>query len=332
MHQAAPISVKNDVIKWQEKNFRVIKVNLTHTFLFALDSNNGLPIPFNTNELEYSFESGEVVLLEEHKYHALPASLNFREKAHIEMTERYEVIKSVVESEGVLNSSERGRLIRSEMIRRNISKTKIYRILRAYWTFGQCIEAVSSHYHKCEAKGKQRQLTDQKPERKRHDGRKENAIRTDLHTQFMHRVIVTFYFGKKYSLTKTYRRFVIYCKNDDSNTSDDNIPSIESLRHILKSCYSIKHTYIRKIPLTLLFLNRYAGSVTEYQIRRITYQLLTNPHRYITRKWFLLRAAGLSDERLTTMTKQFLNSIGSSQFGLDLFFQSKIKNNRKGPI
>lgn len=90
--------------------------------------------------------------------------------------------------------------------------------------------------------------------------------------------------------------------------------------------------YAHKMPLTSLFLNRYAESVTEYQIRRITHQLLTNPHRYITRRWFLMRAAGLSDERLTPMTKQLLNSIGSSQFGLDLFFQSKIENNRKGPI
>ncbi|GAC31707.1 Mu transposase C-terminal domain-containing protein [Paraglaciecola polaris] len=241
MHQAAPIFVKNDVIKWQEKNFRVIKVNLAHTFLFELDTNNGIPIPFATNELEYSFRSGEVVLLEEHKYHALPASLNSREKSHIEMTERYEIIKSIVESEDALDSSERGRLITIEMMRRNISKVKIYRILRAYWTFGQCIEAVSTHYHKCGAKGKRRQFTDQKPGRKRHDGKKQNAIRTELHMQFMHNAITAFHFAKKYSLTKTYRRFVTYCKDDDSYTSDDNIPSIDSLRHLLQNHYSIEH-------------------------------------------------------------------------------------------
>ncbi|AEE24798.1 transposon Tn7 transposition protein TnsB [Glaciecola sp. 4H-3-7+YE-5] len=246
MHQAVPVFVKNDVIKWHEKNFRVIKVNYAQTFLFELDINSGFPVPFDTNELESSFQNGEVALLENHKYHTLPTSINSREKSHSEMTERYEIIKSIVESEGVLNSSERGRLIRIEMMRRNISKTKIYRILRAYWTFGQCIEAVSTNYHNCGAKGKQRQFTDQKPGRKRYDGRKENAIRTDLHTQFMQRAIVTFHFGKKYSLAKTYLRFVTYCKSDDSYTCDDNIPSIESLRHFLKSYYSVEHTASRR--------------------------------------------------------------------------------------
>ena len=50
--------------------------------------------------------------------------------------------------------------------------------------------------------------------------------------------------------------------------------------------------YAHKIPLTSLFLNRYAESVTEYQTRKITHQLLANPYRYITRGWFLMRAAG----------------------------------------
>ncbi|MEI8650411.1 TnsD family Tn7-like transposition protein [Paraglaciecola sp. Hal342] len=82
--------------------------------------------------------------------------------------------------------------------------------------------------------------------------------------------------------------------------------------------------YIRKMPLTLLFLNRYAESVTEYQIRRITYQLLTNPHRHITRRWFLIRAAGLSDARITLITKLFLNGLSTSQLSENLFFKAKL--------
>ena len=82
------------------------------------------------------------------------------------------------------------------------------------------------------------------------------------------------------------------------------------------------------MPLPLLFLNRYAESVTEYQIRRITYQLLTNPHRHITRRWFLIRAAGLSDARITLITKLFLNGLSTSQLSENLFFQSKISNNK----
>jgi hypothetical protein len=76
--------------------------------------------------------------------------------------------------------------------------------------------------------------------------------------------------------------------------------------------------YILKLPLTRAFLDRYSETVTEYQVRRITHQLLNNRHPHITRRWFLLRAAGLSEERMTEVTKRFVIDLGDmlSPFGV----------------
>jgi hypothetical protein len=70
--------------------------------------------------------------------------------------------------------------------------------------------------------------------------------------------------------------------------------------------------FAQKLPITSMFLERYAESVSEYQIRRITHQLFTNPHSFITRRWFLLRASGLSEERMTEITRRFLAELGES--------------------
>jgi hypothetical protein len=89
---------------------------------------------------------------------------------------------------------------------------------------------------------------------------------------------------------------------------------------------SMVEKYARKLPLTSLFLSRYAESISQYQIRRITYQLLTNRHPYITRRWFLLRASGLSEERMTVLTKQFMEDLGEMLPPFDLESLSNFKN------
>jgi hypothetical protein len=238
--QAMPIFIRNDVLKWGNEHYRVIDANSQQTFLFMMGQDKGFPVPHETEELEDRFMEGDVSILENHKYQLPPLSLSSRKKAYAETIERFQIIKPIVESEGYLISSERGKLISMQMSATNISKVKIYRLLRAYWTYGQCFEAVSTHLHNCGAKGKPRNLTTLKPGKQRNDGSKKNAIRTEAHINFMHRAIVVFYLAKKHSLTYTYRRFITYCKASPIYTSDDDIPSLDSLRHVLKSYYSLE--------------------------------------------------------------------------------------------
>jgi len=65
---------------------------------------------------------------------------------------------------------------------------------------------------------------------------------------------------------------------------------------------------IRKLPLTMLFFNRYCENVTDYQIRRLNFSLrcLGAEHQ---QRWRLLRSAGLSEERLTQAARSRLKEI-----------------------
>ncbi len=101
--------------------------------------------------------------------------------------------------------------------------------------------------------------------------------------------------------------FVIISKIDD----DLSLPRATKRWLMFQlSNTSTVEKYSHKLPLTSMFLTHYAESISEYQIRRITYQLLTNRHPHITRRWYLLRASGLSEERMTAITKQFLKGLG----------------------
>lgn len=71
---------------------------------------------------------------------------------------------------------------------------------------------------------------------------------------------------------------------------------------------SIIEKYSKKLPITSALLDKYSESVFEYQIRRVTRTLIFNKEPYRYRRWFLLRKSGLSDERLTPITRQFIDS------------------------
>lgn len=76
---------------------------------------------------------------------------------------------------------------------------------------------------------------------------------------------------------------------------------------------SVEH-HLDKLPLCRRFLERYAESVGEYQIRRLTRTMLEDAAagRY-PRRWQLERRSGLSRSRITPLAESFMERIG----GLD---------------
>jgi len=62
-----------------------------------------------------------------------------------------------------------------------------------------------------------------------------------------------------------------------------------------------------KLPLTNKFLTTYQETVTEYQVRRITRVLVNEP---MLPPWQLIRYAGLSEKRVTDLTRKLCESHG----------------------
>ncbi len=82
----------------------------------------------------------------------------------------------------------------------------------------------------------------------------------------------------------------------------------------LPHSYSIEHQ-LNELPLCHAFFVRYCESITEYQIRRCTLQLINDKKLgLITRRWELERKAGLARERLPSLTELFLQWIESQYF------------------
>lgn len=67
---------------------------------------------------------------------------------------------------------------------------------------------------------------------------------------------------------------------------------------------------LSKMPLTCLFFQRYCEDITDYQVRRLALCAgLLSQQEGILRRWRLIRAAGLSEQRLTTTTARLLSDV-----------------------
>jgi putative transposase len=239
-YQWGPMFAVNDVLAAGDAKYRVIDINCQQVFLFELEANKGYPMPSEYSELKYRYEIGDIRILDNHDYAAPSIHYSKREQLYEETKSRFDVIKPIIETQGYLISSVRGVLVNSQIELTGYSKAQIYRLLRLYWAHGQCLEALATRYDNCGAKGKIRKFQSKKPGKRRNDGKKHNAIRTCQHVALMHQVIRVHHFGKKQKLTYAYRRFVTLCKSQFANISNDDIPSINSLRNVLKKHYSLE--------------------------------------------------------------------------------------------
>jgi hypothetical protein len=67
--------------------------------------------------------------------------------------------------------------------------------------------------------------------------------------------------------------------------------------------------WLTKLPITNKLLQKYAETTPEYQIRRVTRTLIYGDNRKARQVWFLMRASGLSKERLTAAARQFIEML-----------------------
>ncbi|HGT2883024.1 TPA: TnsD family Tn7-like transposition protein [Klebsiella variicola] len=74
---------------------------------------------------------------------------------------------------------------------------------------------------------------------------------------------------------------------------------------------SVEH-YLAQLPLCRTFLDRYAESVGEYQIRRLTAAMLEDVQTGITsRRWELEKRCGLEKSKMAPLTTEFIRLVGS---------------------
>ncbi|HIC0453458.1 TPA: TnsD family Tn7-like transposition protein, partial [Klebsiella quasipneumoniae] len=70
--------------------------------------------------------------------------------------------------------------------------------------------------------------------------------------------------------------------------------------------------HLAQLPLCRTFLDRYAESVGEYQIRRLTAAMLEDVQTGITsRRWELEKRCGLEKSKMAPLTTEFIRLVGS---------------------
>lgn len=98
------------------------------------------------------------------------------------------------------------------------------------------------------------------------------------------------------------------------NATEENLCSPRKsrswfLRHLPHRASVERH--IKQLPLCGAFLDRYAESVSEYQIRRLTKVLIDDAKTgLLSRRWELERRCGLDNRKMAPMTIAFIRLIG----------------------
>jgi hypothetical protein len=104
---------------------------------------------------------------------------------------------------------------------------------------------------------------------------------------------------------KSYARMLI----NIIDGADTDIHSPQRTKNWLLTHFSNKHSlekWLPKLSITNKLLEKYAETTPEYQIRRITRSLINGEPRQTSQLWYLMRASGLSKERLTPLARQFI--------------------------
>lgn len=97
------------------------------------------------------------------------------------------------------------------------------------------------------------------------------------------------------------------------HTDIQNVEGRMSARWFLGQVSQSKdlYKYLKKLPLTAAFLERYGETVTDYQLRRVAFYVAEQKANFNDYKpWKMMREAGLSEDRITKDTKQLLVQMG----------------------
>lgn len=97
---------------------------------------------------------------------------------------------------------------------------------------------------------------------------------------------------------------------DINKLADDDLSSPRRSRawflNKLPHCASVEK-HLKDLPLCQAFFSRYTESIGEYQIRRLSRQLISDHHNKTAHKrWQLYRLCGLEESRLTWLAREFL--------------------------
>ncbi|MGB1321897.1 MAG: transposase [Vibrio gallaecicus] len=229
----------NETIAFDGKSYRVLFIENSYFYWFAIDDNKGFPEIIYFDECHGWVDEGRINKIPDPYAYLQAESWDIESNNYQEIQKHYELIKPIIEGEEAFNKRTRTKRINHAIATSGISKSTIYRLVRRYWQRGQIKNALLPDYKNSGAAGKRRNFTNSKAGRPRIYGiGSGEAVNESIRKQF--RIICDKYLmnDKGYSIRYAYNKFGKAYKLKYPDVAEHEIPTIRQFQYFYQTEYT----------------------------------------------------------------------------------------------
>lgn len=239
----------NQTIKFDDKAYRILYIEMGYFYWIAIDENKGLPTKVYFDEFNKWVEEGRIEKIPD-PYAYLQGEVWTKDSTtYLERQRNYELIKSIVEDEGAFDKKIRAQRLNDAITNSDKGKSTIYRLVRRYWQRGQIKNALLPDFKNSGAPGKRRNFTKNKAGRPRVYGIGSGEPVTE-NIRKLFRIICDKYLmnDKGYSIRYAYNKFSKAYKIQNPLAEEHDFPTLRQFQYFYITEYTKAAQLTAKTP------------------------------------------------------------------------------------
>ncbi|MDE1232756.1 transposase [Vibrio aestuarianus] len=229
----------NETLSFDGKPYRILFTETSYFYWIAIDENKGLPERVYFDECCNWTDEGRLEKIPDPYSYLQGESWDQASSNYLESQRNYELIKSIVEGEGIFDKRVRASRLNQAIAESGKGKPTLYRLLRRYWQRGQMKNALLPDYKNSGAGGKRRNFTTSKAGRPRIYGiGRGEPVTESVRKQF--RIICDKYLmnDKGFSIRYSYIKFTKAYKLKHPDAEEHEIPTLRQFQYFYKTEYT----------------------------------------------------------------------------------------------
>lgn len=227
----------NEVIKLEDKLYRVLVTTNTHAVWISLEDQKAFPDLVELSQLEDLLLEEKLTRVDDPFEYIVNLLPEPDSKETTIRNRNYQIIKPLVEEPNFYIKKVRAKHVATILESGEISRPYLYKLIRRYWQRGQVSNTLLPDYRNSGAKGQKRVANDKKLGRPRKIMEGTGAL-VDEPTEKLFRIIIDKYiFNKQFSIARAHRKFKGLYDNIFPGVPESEKPTKRQLSYFLDREY-----------------------------------------------------------------------------------------------
>lgn len=227
----------NEVIKLEDKLYRVLVTTNTHVVWTSITDQKAFPDLIDKSQLEELLLEEKLIRVDDPFDFVINLLPEPGSKEATIRDKNYQIIKPIVEDFNFYIKKVRAKHVANILEAGGISRPYLYKLIRRYWQRGQVPNTLLPDYRNSGAKGQKRIANDKKLGRPRKNMEGIGAL-VDEPTEKLFRIIIDKYiFNKQFSIARAHRKFKGLYENIFPGVPESEKPTKRQLSYFLDREY-----------------------------------------------------------------------------------------------